>query len=89
MERTKVYAQPVTIFTRVNNCENKIGIIVYTYKPLTNKATNKKVYNFLKKEFGIEGMYAFDFNIKYIRTYEIEKICKHNIVNSYYRYLIE
>ena len=89
MERTKVYAQPVTILTRVNNCENKIGIIVYTYKPLTNKATNKKVYNFLKKEFGIEGMYAFDFNIKYIRTYEIKDICKHNILNSYYRYLIE
>ena len=89
MERTKVYAQPVTIFTRVNNCENKIGIIVYTYKPLTNKATNKKVFNFLKKEFGIEGMYAFDFNIKYIRTYEIKDICKHNILNSYYRYLIE
>lgn len=89
MERTKVYAQPVTIFTRVNNCENKIGIIVYTYKPLTNKATNKKVSNFLKKEFGIEGMYAFDFNIKYIRTYEIKDICKHNILNSYYRYLIE
>ena len=60
MERTKVYAQPVTILTRVNNCENKIGIIVYTYKPLTNKATNKKVFNFIKKEFGIEGMYAFD-----------------------------
>lgn len=89
MERTKVYAQPVTILTRVNNCENKIGIIVYTYKPLTNKATNKKVYNFLKKEFGIEGMYAFDFNIKYMRTYDIENIRKHNIVNSYYRYLIE
>lgn len=89
MERTKVYAQPVTILTRVNNCENKIGIIVYTYKPLTNKATNKKVFNFLKKEFGIEGMYAFDFNIKYIRTYDIENICKHNIINSYYRYLIE
>jgi hypothetical protein len=89
MERTKVYAQPVTIFTRVNNCENKIGIIVYTYKPLTNKAANKKVSNFLKKEFGIEGMYAFDFNIKYIRTYEIKDICKHNILNSYYRYLIE
>ena len=89
MERTKVYAQPVTILTRVNNCENKIGIIVYTYKPLTNKATNKKVFNFIKKEFGIEGMYAFDFNIKYIRTYEIKDICKHNILNSYYRYLIE
>lgn len=89
MERTKVYAQPVTILTRVNNCENKIGIIVYTYKPLTNKATNKKVFNFLKKEFGIEGMYAFDFNIKYSRTYDIENICKHNIINSYYRYLIE
>lgn len=89
MERTKVYAQPVTILTRVNNCENKIGIIVYTYKPLTNKATNKKVFNFIKKEFGIEGMYAFDFNIKYMRTYDIENICKHNIINSYYRYLIE
>lgn len=89
MERTKVYAQPVTILTRVNNCENKIGIIVYTYKPLTNKATNKKVFNFIKKEFGIEGMYAFDFNIKYMRTYDIENIRKHNIVNSYYRYLIE
>jgi len=89
MERTKVYAQPVTILTRVNNCENKIGIIVYTYKPLTNKATNKKVFNFLKKEFGIEGMYTFDFNIKYMRTYDIENIRKHNIVNSYYRYLIE
>ena len=89
MERTKVYAQPVTIFTKVNNCENKIGIIVYTYKPLTNKATNKKVFNFIKKEFGIEGMYAFDFNIKYMRTYDIENICKHNIVNSCYRYLIE
>ena len=89
MERTKVYAQPVTILTRVNNCENKIGIIVYTYKPLTNKATNKKVFNFIKKEFGIEGMYAFDFNIKYMRTYDIENIRKHNIVNSCYRYLIE
>ena len=89
MERTKVYAQPVTIFTRVNNCENKIGIIVYTYKPLTNKATNKKVFNFLKKEFGIEGMYAFDFNIKYSRIYDIKNICKHNIINSCYRYLIE
>ena len=89
MERTKVYAQPVTILTRVNNCENKIGIIVYTYKPLTNKATNKKVFNFIKKEFGIEGMYAFDFNIKYMRIYDIEKICKQNIINSYYRYLIE
>lgn len=89
MERTKVYAQPITILTRVNNCENKIGIIVYTYKPLTNKATYKKVFNFIKKEFGIEGMYAFDFNIKYIRAYEIKDICKHNILNSYYRYLIE
>ncbi len=87
--KTKIYAQPVTIFTRVNNCENKIGIIVYTYKPLTNKATNKKVFNFIKKEFGIEGMYAFDFNIKYMRTYDIENICKHNITNSCYRYLIE
>jgi hypothetical protein len=89
MERTKVYAQPVTILTRVNNCENKIGIIVYTYKPLTNKATNKKVFNFIKKEFEIEGMYAFDFNIKYMRTYDIENIRKHNIINSCYRYLIE
>lgn len=87
--KTKIYAQPVTILTRVNNCENKIGIIVYTYKPLTNKVTNKKVYNFLKKEFGIEGMYAFDFNIKYSRTYDIENVCKQNIINSYYRYLIE
>lgn len=87
--KTKIYAQPVFILTRVNNCENKIGIIVYTYKPLTNKATNKKVFNFLKKEFGIEGMYAFDFNIKYMRTYDIENIYKHNIINSYYRYLIE
>lgn len=89
MKGTKIYAQPVTILTRVNNCENKIGIIVYTYKPLTNKATNKKVFNFIKKEFGIEGMYAIDFNIKYSRTYDIEDICKHNITNSYYRYLVE
>lgn len=89
MKGTKIYAQPVTILTRVNNCENKIGIIVYTYKPLTNKATNKKVFNFIKKEFGIEGMYAIDFNIKYGRTYDIEDICKHNITNSYYRYLVE
>lgn len=87
--KTKIYAQPVFILTRVNNCENKIGIIVYTYKPLTNKATNKKVFNFLKKEFGIEGMYGFNFNIKYSRTYDVKDVCKHNIINSYYRYLIE
>ena len=87
--KTKIYAQPVTILTRVNNCENKIGIIVYTYKPLTNKATNKKVFNFLKKEFGIEGMYSIDFNSNYSRTYDVKDICKYNIINSYYRYLIE
>ena len=49
--KTKIYAQSVAVLTRVNNCENKIGLVIHTYKPLTDKPTRKKVFNFLMKEF--------------------------------------
>lgn len=88
MKNTKIYAQGVTVLTRVNNCENKIGLIIHTYKPLTDKLTKKKVFNFLMKEFGIEGMYGMSIDTEFCRAYDIASIRQYDLDN-YYTYLIE
>lgn len=88
MKNTKIYAQIVSVLTRVNNCENKIGLIIHTYKPLTDKQTKKKVFNFLMKEFGIEGMYGMSVNTELCRVYDIESI-RHCDFDNCYTYLIE
>jgi hypothetical protein len=89
MKETKIYAQSVAVLTRVNNCENKIWLIIHTYKPLTDKPTRKKVFNFLMKEFGVEGMYGMSINNEFCRVYDIESIRHYDFTDSYYRYLIE
>lgn len=87
--KTKIYAQSVAVLTRVNNCENQIGLVIHTYKPLTDKPTRKKVFNFLMKEFGIEGMYGMSINIESCRVYDIESIRHYVFTDNYYTYLIE
>jgi hypothetical protein len=72
MKGTKIYMQGVAVLTRVNGCENKIWVVVHTYKPLTDKPTRKKVFNFLMKEFGIEGMYGMSFDTDYAKTINLE-----------------
>lgn len=87
--KTKIYAQSVAVLTRVNNCENKIGLVIYTYKPLTDKSTRKKVFNFLMKEFGIEGMYGISINTELCREYDVESLRHYDFTDNYYTYLIE
>ena len=80
--------QGVAVLTRVNGCENKIWVVVHTYKPLTDKPTRKKVYNFLMKEFGIEGMYGMSFDEQWKRTYVLESL-RHYDFTGGNRYMIE
>ena len=87
--KTKIYSQNVVVLTRVNNCENRIGLVIHTYKPLTDKPTRKKVFNFLMKEFGIEGMYDMSVNTELCREYDIESLRHSDFTYNYYTYLIE
>lgn len=90
MKNKRIYIQGVTILTRVNKCENKIWVFVHTYTPLTDKPTRKKVYNFLMKEFGIEGMYGMSFDEDYRRSYEIgSEILRHYDFTGGNHYMIE
>ena len=89
MKEIKIYAQSVAVLTRVNNCENKIGLVIHTYKPLTDKPTRKKVFNFLMKEFGIEGMYGMSINTELCREYDIDSLRHYDFTDNYYTYLIE
>ena len=89
MKETKIYAQIVAVLTRVNNYENKIWLIIHTYKPLTDKPTRKKVFNFLMKEFGIEGMYEMSIDTEFYQVYDIESIRHYDFTDNYYTYLIE
>lgn len=90
MKKKRIYVQGVTIRTRVNGCENKIWVVVHTYTPLTDKPTRKKVYNFLMKEFGIEGMYGISFDDDYRRSFEIgSEILRHYDLTGGNHYMIE
>ena len=88
MKRTKVYVQGVTVLTRVNGCENKIWVVVHTDKPLTDKTTRKKVFNFLMNEFGIEGMYGMSCDNDLKRTVDIENVHHYDFLgnNRYFIY---
>jgi hypothetical protein len=88
MKRTKVYMQGVSVLTRVNGCENKIWVVVHTDKPLTDKPTRKKVFAFLMKEFGIEGMYGMSFDDHFKRTLDIENVHHYDFLgnNRYFIY---